>query len=81
MVDAYIVCNNYRLWQQSERDRKIRIQITDALLKSSLADADPSLKKALVKVRENIMTLSERKREELTDLLMCYAEPLMDRFQ
>ena len=27
------------------------------------------------------MTLSERKREELTDLLMCYLEPLMDRFQ
>ena len=73
----------YNLWQRQDQTSVEVRQIKNALLK--LENANPTFKYELgqieAKVRDDSTTLSEKRRAELTELLVSYLEPLMDRHQ
>ena len=73
----------YNLWQRQDKTSVEVRQIKNALLK--LENANPTFKYELgqieAKVRDDSTTLSEKRRAELTELLVSYLEPLMDRHQ
>ena len=74
----------YGLWQKADQTSLEVKQLRDALARAGFAN-DPTFRYELEqiqpKLREDSTTLSEKKRLELTELLVSYTEPLMDRHE
>ena len=69
----------YGLWQKADQTSLEVKQLRDALARVGFAN-DPTFRYELEqiqpKLREDSTTLSEKKRLELTELLVSYTEPL-----
>lgn len=74
----------YALWQKADQTSLELKQLRDALARAEFAN-NPTFRYELEqikpKIREDSTTLSEKRRLELTELLVGYKEPIMDRFQ
>ena len=74
----------YGLWKKADQTSLEVKQLRDALSRSQVAN-DPIFRYELEQIkptiREDSTTLSEKRRRELTELLVSYREPLMDRHE
>lgn len=74
----------YGLWQKADQTSLEVKHLRDALSRAQFAQ-DPVFRYELdqiqPRVREDSTTLSEKRRRELTELLVSYKEPLMDRHE
>ena len=69
--------NSYSLCQRLDQLSLAIRQLKNALYKH----ANPTLRYELDQIRDDSTTLSEKRRSELTELLVRYIEPIMDHYE